>query len=475
MSLSNTTVKAVYSGDNANRTFAIPFDPIVDDSAETIVYVRNDADPANPVVELQVEGLGNDYTLSGAPDINSFHVNVLFNAGNAPTSDETVIVMRAVPKTQTLDLAPASAFQPEALEQSVDKVVAMTQEIEETLKRVPKLGIASSLVDSGDLALPEPVADTFLSWNAAGTALENKPATALSGAGDVVGPASSTDEAIPTFNGTSGTLLQNSSATINPSTGAISGNSFTLGKLNIRAVTTTPVTILVYEQFVTLDSSGGTLSINMPSVDATNDGVLIKFKKITEDFSACTLIPADSDTIGGFANAALYTNGEELTLVYNNATTDWIVYERKTITEWVSYTPTITHDSGAGDMTPTGKWRRVGDTIECQGQIDMTGTTAFTQVIVGLPASLTVDESKFENDTADGYSCGFAQFSNVGTDQFMGSCVYDTTDATVHLRPYTNDGSYIASTRATQAAPFVWAATDYMTWLFSIPITGWNA
>jgi hypothetical protein len=86
MSFVNTTVHALYQGDGVLTTFAIPFTPIVDDSAETVVYIRDETDPAAITETLKTEGALNDYTLTGAPDADSFNVNVVFNAGEIPTA-----------------------------------------------------------------------------------------------------------------------------------------------------------------------------------------------------------------------------------------------------------------------------------------------------------------------------------------------------------------------------------------------------
>ena len=74
MALSNLVVREQYTGNGSNTTFAIPSDPIFDDSAEIKVYSGD---------TLQTEGALQDYTLTGAPDADSFHTNVEFNTAPA--------------------------------------------------------------------------------------------------------------------------------------------------------------------------------------------------------------------------------------------------------------------------------------------------------------------------------------------------------------------------------------------------------
>jgi hypothetical protein len=162
MALANTTVKAAYNGNGANTTFAIPFTPIVSDSNETLVYLRDESDPDNITVTLQTEGALNDYTLTGRPTPADFHVNVEFNS--APSADQKVIILRALPLTQTLNLSAGGAFQPESQENALDRIVAMIQQLGEVVSRVPKLNIGELITEDG-MVLPEPVSGGIFGWD----------------------------------------------------------------------------------------------------------------------------------------------------------------------------------------------------------------------------------------------------------------------------------------------------------------------
>jgi hypothetical protein len=164
MSLANTTVKASYVGDGLNLVFAIPASNIVDDSSEIFVYLRDETDPLNPIVTLQVEGIGNNYTLTDAPGPGTFNVNVTFNAGQAPSSDEVVVIIRQLPLTQTLDLSTTSAIPLQSMETAYDRAIAMIQQLDERLSRVPILNITEQRAIA-ELELPEPLASRVLAWN----------------------------------------------------------------------------------------------------------------------------------------------------------------------------------------------------------------------------------------------------------------------------------------------------------------------
>jgi hypothetical protein len=175
MSLSARTIKASYAANGSNTTFAIPATPIVSDSAEVKVWLRDEStDPIT--VTLQTEGALNDYTLTGRPTPSDFHVNVEFNA--APANGLIVVVALELPLTQTLDYNGnnSAGIRPTSLEEALDRAVGMIQQLAEVLTRVPKLGITEQIAD---LVLPEPESEKIIGWNTAGDGLQNYTAAEI--------------------------------------------------------------------------------------------------------------------------------------------------------------------------------------------------------------------------------------------------------------------------------------------------------
>ena len=168
MSLTNTVVKATYTGDGANTTFAIPFTNIVDDSSETKVYLRDETDPDAIVQTLLTEGSGNDYVLTGAPTANDFHTDV--EMAVAPTATQKLVIHRQLPLTQLL--SSGSGYpRPESLEEAYDRLVAMIQQQQEILGRVPKIRISSQITEL-NMALPVDIPDEgIIGFNADATAV----------------------------------------------------------------------------------------------------------------------------------------------------------------------------------------------------------------------------------------------------------------------------------------------------------------
>jgi hypothetical protein len=179
----------------ATATTAIPLSNL-DADFSTVATAMNDANTySNYAADT---GSANAYvvTLTGISAIYSAGLRIQFKAGNANTTASTLNVNAQGAKNITYQDASAIASGTIAANSIVDVMYDGTQ---------------------------------FL--------LMNDPAGATGG--DVVGPASATDNAIVRFDGTTGKLVQNSVVTIADSTGDISG----VGQLNATTVDATNVEV----------------------------------------------------------------------------------------------------------------------------------------------------------------------------------------------------------------------------------------
>jgi hypothetical protein len=165
MSITNETVKAIYSGDDVTTVFAIPFDILSDADSEVKVYLRDESDPDNITETLQV--LSTNYTLTGGTPPTNVTMVV------APTSDEKLLVIRNLPNTQELSLPTTGPLPISSLERQLDIIVAQVQELQEEFTRAAVSKKSSTLAS---ITLPDPSADKMIAWNTAGTDLENKSA-----------------------------------------------------------------------------------------------------------------------------------------------------------------------------------------------------------------------------------------------------------------------------------------------------------
>ncbi len=160
------------------------------------------------------------------------------------------------------------------------------------------------------------------------------------GLGDVVGPGSSTDNAITRFDSTTGKLLQNSTVIVDDSgnisgVGTISSGAITsTGSSSFATLTsthlttsdfksgyvskTTNYTATTSDYFIACDSSGGSFTITLPTA-ASIAGFHLYVKKIDSSGNTVTIDGNSSETIDGAATKIINTQYETIGIISNGA------------------------------------------------------------------------------------------------------------------------------------------------------------
>lgn len=140
--------------------------------------------------------------------------------------------------------------------------------------------------------------------------------------------------------------------------------------------------------------------------------------------------------------------------------------ETAIITQWESFTPT---GSWTTNTTYTGNKRRVGDNMEVQIKIALSGAPDNAQLSIDIPDGLSIDTSKFSNDTEDA-TLGLATYfdNNAATITSAGQRVRYRGAAT-EVQVSSGDTLY------DQTNPITWAASDEIYIKFSVPIEGWSS
>lgn len=159
MTVSNTYVKQIYSGNDVTTTFAIPFS-LYDNAQIKVILVSSTG------VET-VQTLTTHYT------IVSTNVEMV----TAPATGEKLVVLRASPLTQTTDYIANGPFYAEDHEAALDKLMMQVQELDERMDRAPKYKVSSTI---DNLEMTVPVADDLIIYNAAGTGITSITRTAAS-------------------------------------------------------------------------------------------------------------------------------------------------------------------------------------------------------------------------------------------------------------------------------------------------------
>lgn len=134
------------------------------------------------------------------------------------------------------------------------------------------------------------------------------------------------------------------------------------------------------------------------------------------------------------------------------------------ITDWQSYTPTITNFT-QGNGTIAGKWRRVGDSMEIAASIRLGSTSSLAGAPrINPPSGYSIDTNKTSaSDSAVAH--GWA---------------IDVSASTRYvLTGFINSGGVDIQSNATgvvgASTPFVWASGDYIDMQIIVPITGWSS
>lgn len=258
-----------YAGNDATTAFAVTWPFLTGSLVVTLV----DEDGVETV-----KALGTHYTVSGGTDSNGLPAVGTVTMITAPATGETLRITRSTAKTQATTWTESDGFPQKTVEAMADKLTLLVQEA---------AAASGNLLDEveGDvLSLVTSGATDY--WDAESHIIRNvsDPTAATdavnyqtlqqyaldTGVGDVVGPASATDNAIARFDGTTGNLIQNSVVTISDA-GIMAG--VTAIELGDTAGANTP--------YIDLRSSGNAVDYDSRLIasggDATLGGGVLSF------------------------------------------------------------------------------------------------------------------------------------------------------------------------------------------------------
>lgn len=181
--------------------------------------------------------------------------------------------------------------------------------------------------------------------------------------------------------------------------------------------------------------------------------------------------------ITGTGDSLKISSGATIELIYDSTASLWRVVDNGliNISNWQSFTPTGTWTS---NVTYSGMWRRVGDSLECQVFIDITGTPGSGTLLIDVPFSLNIDTSKIISTIGTGLGSSGAAIGIThvvpvpGTDAYGPTLYYSTTQ----VQP----AQYIVTTTVGQGSinptsPYTLDANDGIECTFRVPIVGWRA
>ena len=140
------------------------------------------------------------------------------------------------------------------------------------------------------------------------------------------------------------------------------------------------------------------------------------------------------------------------------------------MTDWVDFTPT---GSWTTATTYTGKYRRVGDSLEARVVVSTLGSPTATTLSIGIPNGLSVDDDKIERS-------GQANTTRVGnvTVRSSGSSYYGPSTyngSTIVARVFADTGNNENTNAINATTPVAFANGDFVEITFSVPIQGWSS
>lgn len=139
-----------------------------------------------------------------------------------------------------------------------------------------------------------------------------------------------------------------------------------------------------------------------------------------------------------------------------------------TMTDWEPYSPTV-GGIGTTTVTSSGRWRRLGDSIELRTDFIVTSVgTGGGPVTFSLPSGLVSDASKIPNATATAGPVGVADVYNV-----TGATGYDVFGSTI------NTSSNVVQILKKGTGAFLQGSdltlNDEVSVIITIPIVGWTS
>jgi len=200
-----------------------------------------------------------------------------------------------------------------------------------------------------------------------------------------------------------------------------------------------------------VDSSGGAITITMPSSPSSGDSFVVQ--KISSDFSAITITGI----------SAVHTLNETVTLTYDSG---WFVENRLIPTITTSYTPT---GNWTSNITYQGHWWRIGNRIYIDTITLINGAGSTGNFTVNLPVGVTINASAIAAVYTDN-----AAINDAGSGTFHGSAVYNNTTS-VTARYLQNFSGVQYQVQVSATAPFgTLNSGDYVSLTANFPIVGWN-
>ncbi len=240
----------------------------------------------------------------------------------------------------------------------------------------------------------------------------------------------------------------------------------------LKLQTTTTYTITIYDDVILADGTSNAITLTLPSA-ATAYRKVYEIRRTDMTLANVVTVQTGGENIitseASATSTTLNTKGEYI-LLYSDGT-DWRVLKRHIPYFATTFTPT---GSWSTAVTYTGQWRRVGNCVELEIKMAVTGGVGTPGALtINMPTGMTIDSSAMI-DAEAGISAiaGTVSIRDSGTDNYNGMIRYSSTSA---IAIFADDGDKTNS-QVTQANPITFASGDKVViYAAKIPISGWKA
>lgn len=201
---------------------------------------------------------------------------------------------------------------------------------------------------------------------------------------------------------------------------------------------------------------------------------------LSSDSSSVTTLPAgftgqfvctfDADSSATYTISLTQTTRSSANTLYvtNISIGNGITAQGAAVSEWQSYTPT---GSWVTNVTYTGKWRRVGDSMEVMANVDCSGAPTAADLTINLPSGYTIDTNKLANTSVGRATLGSGQAVDGGVRGYPLIVIYGTTTS-ITFRSAETTGS--SGSAVDNDAPFTFGSGDCVSACFIVPIAEWS-
>jgi len=178
MTVSSSTNKNTYAGDDATVAFAFSF-PVLDETHFTVQEINDTTGVITAktlTTDYTVSGTGND---SGRTNYSSGTITMV----TAPASGVTLVIKRNMPFKQETDYVENDTFPAETHEEALDELTMVDQQLSENLDRTLKF---NSAVTATIGEITAPTAEYFLKRNSTNDGSEWVQLSTTAGLGNIV-------------------------------------------------------------------------------------------------------------------------------------------------------------------------------------------------------------------------------------------------------------------------------------------------